>query len=1189
MKYAEFIKGNEGFQYSINIQYDLMNPNKINGYIPTRRSVEILKEYLLNVLVDNREKATVLIGPYGKGKSHLLLILLGLMCGKKDVKELNRLVEKIERVDNNCAEIAKNVLEKKKFLPIVINFNSGDLNQAFLIGLNQALKNEDIYDILPETYFDSALTIIEGWEKYDTTIEFVKKLIVEETKLQLEDFKRKLKFYDTYIYEVFKRIFFKVTSGVEFNPFINTDVVKLYEETNHILKEKYHFDGMIIVFDEFSKFIESSSNLNNAMNLKILQDFAELSNRLKCPQMHLVCITHKTINEYISKIPQDKIDAWRTIEGRFKELLFNNSSQQNYELISNAITKDIQKVKKVLTDRKIINNSCVWSAQDIFGYNKEEFQEYIIEGCFPLNPYSTYALPIISEKVAQNERTLFTYLSKDEPNSLIDLIKDEKNEFDLVTIDKLYDYFESLFKKETFNEAIYDIWIKTDTALKIVYSEDEKKVVKALGVIYIVNDFPSLPPTEQTISNALNMDITIIQDIINNLRNLNIIVLRKSTETLDFIPLSSIDIRGKITSLVETKYKLPNLSESYNELGELKYILPKRYNDSYKMTRFFKRTFMTSSQVLAYVNSEKILEDYKSDGIVIDLIIQHKADITEAKKWLDRINDNRIILVIPKEVTKIKSDIAEYRSIRFLKSDEDFLKEDAAIESQLDILLEDNVQKIISYINEVYNLSNGNAFIYVNGKKHNSIKDNVLSSLISEICIENFSDTPVINNELINKQIISTPVKKARNRIVDMILDGSYIEFDSSKNAPECTIFRAAVLNKGLLKNPCDYSKDIKLVLQEIKSFIQNACDKEITFETLYRNLVGNEKKIGIRKGVLPIYLAFVLKNYKDEAIIYLKHGRGLKKELILETSLLDSINQNPKDYIIKVEKGTAEKDKYVEELTSIFSGYVSKVSNNKYVDIVTGMKRWIQSLSLFTQNHKVNIVTGEEISKEILKVRHELVKYEINYRSFIFTDLLKYLSVSGYEECLIKLKEIKKYLDNHDSLVREYLIKQTNSILDKNYRGSLTGNLSKWYINLNEEQKSHLFDSETNNFLSFLKNICNDEVEAINKLAYIFTNLSIEDWNDNTINIYLEAITNSKNLVADYEVAYEEDNNGLIKIIYESITDEKIEKTFNKTETSPIGGTLLNAIEEAIEEYGDSIDDNEKRNILMDILLKYI
>ena len=96
MKYADFIKGNEGFQYSINIQYDLMNPVKIKGYIPTRKSVEILKEYLLNVVVDDREKATVLIGPYGKGKSHLILILLGLMSGNDQIPELNGLIEKIK-------------------------------------------------------------------------------------------------------------------------------------------------------------------------------------------------------------------------------------------------------------------------------------------------------------------------------------------------------------------------------------------------------------------------------------------------------------------------------------------------------------------------------------------------------------------------------------------------------------------------------------------------------------------------------------------------------------------------------------------------------------------------------------------------------------------------------------------------------------------------------------------------------------------------------------------------------------------------------------------------------------------------------------------------------------------------------------------------------------------------------------
>ena len=82
MKYTEFIKGNEGFQYSINIQFDFNNENKINGYIPTRSSVDVLKRYIESTTMGKeQDRATVLIGPYGKGKSHLLLVLLSLMCG----------------------------------------------------------------------------------------------------------------------------------------------------------------------------------------------------------------------------------------------------------------------------------------------------------------------------------------------------------------------------------------------------------------------------------------------------------------------------------------------------------------------------------------------------------------------------------------------------------------------------------------------------------------------------------------------------------------------------------------------------------------------------------------------------------------------------------------------------------------------------------------------------------------------------------------------------------------------------------------------------------------------------------------------------------------------------------------------------------------------------------------------------
>lgn len=1187
MKYADFIKGNEGFQYSINIQYDFMNLNKIKGYIPTRKSIEILKEYLLNTIVDDRDKSTVLIGPYGKGKSHLLLVLLGLMCGSNDIEELTDLVNKIKFIDNTCGEIATNVLSNKKYLPIVINFNSGNLNQAFLIALNQALKIKGIEDILPNTYFDSVLSVLEGWEKYDQTISLVESLIKEKIKVDLNTFKRKLKSFDTVSYEIFKEIFKEVTSGIEFNPLINTDVVKLYEETNHILKEQYGFNGMIIVFDEFSKFIEASVDINSAMNLKILQDFAELSNRLKDPQMHLVCVTHKTINEYISKIPQEKIDAWRAIEGRFKEILFNSSSQQNYDLISNAIVKDLNKVKEVLIEKNLYKNKSVCSAVDLFKYDENEYREHIIEGCFPLNPYSTYILPIISEKVAQNERTLFTYLSKEEPNSLIELLSN-KNEFDLVTIDNLYDYFEPLFRKETFNEAIYDIWLKTDTALKIVYSEEDKRIIKALGILYIVNDFNSLPPTEKVISNVLNMDKSVVESIIKNLRHLNILILRRSTETLDFIPITSVDIKGKIDNLVETKLKGNNLSDVYNELVNLKYVLPKKYNDTYKMTRFFKRTFMTINQITAYKNAEKLLSDYETDGIIIDLIYEKSTDKDKVKKWLDEIDDNRIIVVIPKEIIKIKEDILEYEAISYLKADEEFLKEDSAVESQLDILFEDIVQKITDYINKIYDVSQKNSWIYIDKKRYSGLKPYKLSAITSDICTSNFSKSPIINNELINKQEITSPIKKARNTIIDMILNKAYLDFNSSKNALECTLFRATLLNKGLLKEEKEYSEDIKLILTEIKDFILKSNNKEISFGELYNSLTTNEKKIGIRKGILPIYLAFILKDYKEEAIIYLKNGRS-KKELILDTSIIENINTTPYDYLINVENGTEEKDLYISSLLEMFGKYLNKKSNNKYVDIVNGMKRWMQSLSLYAQNHQKDINSDKDLISEIINLRKELIRYEINYRGFIFNDLLKYLNVDSYTECINKLKDIKEDLDTHDEKVRQYLIYETNKIIDINYKGSLSGNLNKWYRSLSDEQKGHLYNTETNNLLGFIQKANNDDLDIINNLAYIFTDLSIEDWNDNSINVYLEGIKSSKEQVENYELSIDSDNNGLIKIVFESDNSEAIEKTFNKVEVSPIGTTLFNAIEEVIEEYGDAVDDNEKRSILMDILSNYI
>ena len=80
MKYSDFIEINEKFQTSINLEYDLNKIEKVRSYIPTEQSVKILGTFLRSFYFnkETQNRASVLIGPYGRGKSHLLLVLAAL-------------------------------------------------------------------------------------------------------------------------------------------------------------------------------------------------------------------------------------------------------------------------------------------------------------------------------------------------------------------------------------------------------------------------------------------------------------------------------------------------------------------------------------------------------------------------------------------------------------------------------------------------------------------------------------------------------------------------------------------------------------------------------------------------------------------------------------------------------------------------------------------------------------------------------------------------------------------------------------------------------------------------------------------------------------------------------------------------------------------------------------------------------
>ena len=70
------------FQTSINIAFDLNDDRKIKNFIPTISAIRLLEELFLSIDANCTQRAKMLVGAYGRGKSHIVLVALSLLFKK---------------------------------------------------------------------------------------------------------------------------------------------------------------------------------------------------------------------------------------------------------------------------------------------------------------------------------------------------------------------------------------------------------------------------------------------------------------------------------------------------------------------------------------------------------------------------------------------------------------------------------------------------------------------------------------------------------------------------------------------------------------------------------------------------------------------------------------------------------------------------------------------------------------------------------------------------------------------------------------------------------------------------------------------------------------------------------------------------------------------------------------------------
>lgn len=1186
----DIIELNSNFKTAINLYLSLNKPEKVLSYIPTKSSIAFLKEYL-DAIQGNKEQATLMVGPYGKGKSHLLLVLLAIISLERNEENniiIENLIEKIQQVDEigqDVAESVKKIWMKNRFLPVLITDTTGDLNQAFLFGLNDALKRDGLNSLVPDTYYSIAIERMMDWEKnYPSTYkEFENEL--GEKGITVSQFRTDLRLYSKMALSIFREIYPKVTAGSEFSPMSVSEVLPLYKSTSEKLVEDYNYSGIYIVFDEFSKFIESQDGTSSGANMKLLQDICELATDSRHAQIHFTMVAHKSIKEYGKYLSQDIINSFTGIEGRIIEKYFVSSSKNNYELIKNAIIKDDSDLEDIPFHEVVLGKEALDHYYKIPAFRsnflREEFEKTIFKGCYPLNPIAAYLLLNVSEKVAQNERTLFTFISNDEPHSMARFVNEHVSEMGWsIGADLIYDYFEPLFKKEVSNEFVHNIWLSAQYALEKCENDDQRKLLKALAIILIVNKEDELPASDSLLKLSIQAQTSDSAKALSELNKIQFIYQKGSTGFYSFKTRAGSELRLEIKKQREIKGDNINYANVLIAVSGNYHVLPRKYNSIHKMTRYFVNQFMNVDDFLSIESANALLKDCAGDGKVITLFSFSGIKQELVNKHLMTLGDTRIVVVCPKKGLKIQKQLKDFEIITELRDNQAFTSSNEILKNELPLMIDDLTLEIEASLEELYKDDTDTRVIYLEDERIKNVRVGNEEVAVNKCCERLYVKTPIINNELVNKTTINTvQTRKARINIINAILNNEIDDEFVKGSNQEATVYRSLFQVTHIVDDCSKKDAALTEILKNINQYIDECSDRKVGMTSLITKLTS--APYGMRLGVIPFYFAYVLANRHEDIVTYFAN-----KEIQINADIIVNMCEQPEDYAIYVSKEDLQKEKYISELNLLFQVADNRnLSTNRIKDIFICMQRWFRALPQVSRNLlNIDKYIESDIKITAMKtIKKSLQKVEFNPFETLFVDYPQVFNANSLEVTYQIIDECKTYYDDYFDWIQEEIVEIIYMAFGGRRKKDLYHCLKDWYEGQSKRSKQGLYSGRITNFMSTIEMLdVYSDAEIALKIAKAVSDVYVENWNIGAIEDFKNDL---KSIMEEITSIKDEAHTGEMTLSFTRRNGEPFEKTYSHADEST-GSVLRNIIEDTLEEY-DDLSVNDRVSILLEMIEK--
>lgn len=197
--------------------------------------------------------------------------------------------------------------------------------------------------------------------------------------------------------------------------------------------------GVLLILDELGKLLEHA--VGDAGDIHLLQDLAEWSVRSE-GRFVVVGILHQAFEGYAARVSREARAEWKKVQGRYQDVSFLAGADETVALLARAVrcaerpaeaAEHAQLTAMAITRRRPTDEA--------------QLAETLAQ-TWPLNPVTALLLgPLSRQRFAQNERSVFGFLSSAEPEGFQDHLATTAVDADAPTYnpDRLWDYLAANF------------------------------------------------------------------------------------------------------------------------------------------------------------------------------------------------------------------------------------------------------------------------------------------------------------------------------------------------------------------------------------------------------------------------------------------------------------------------------------------------------------------------------------------------------------------------------------------------------------------------------------------------------------------------------------------------------------------------------------------------------------------------